>query len=249
MDPNELQVYESPFPKARLGKVNDGGYIIAIIPNIKYDIFLSGGILDDISFEEDFCTMYPKTKCFAYDGTIDSIEIANPNIQFIKQNIAQSNTSKTTNFHDFLNINSNVFIKMDIEGGEVEWINSLSDFHLSSIAQIIIEFHFPFTEKEKDIFNKLNQHHNLIHFHANNCCGTRIYKDCVIPNVFECTYLHSKYFEKSPKLNCDKIPSNLDMRNVLENDEIFIEHKPFVHIEPSVFEIYWNYIVGWFKFY
>jgi hypothetical protein len=43
MNPSVLTVYKSPFPKFRLGKDFDGGYIIAEIPNANYKIFLAGG--------------------------------------------------------------------------------------------------------------------------------------------------------------------------------------------------------------
>ena len=40
MDPNVLTCYKSPFQKLRFGKDFDGGYIIADLPNINYDIIL-----------------------------------------------------------------------------------------------------------------------------------------------------------------------------------------------------------------
>jgi hypothetical protein len=43
MNPNVLTVYKSPFPKIRLGKDFDGGYIIADIPNVNYSILIAGG--------------------------------------------------------------------------------------------------------------------------------------------------------------------------------------------------------------
>jgi hypothetical protein len=51
---DSLRVYKSPFPKSRLGKNGDGGYIINDIPHMKYSCLISGGISNDISFEEDF---------------------------------------------------------------------------------------------------------------------------------------------------------------------------------------------------
>ena len=54
MNPSVLTVYKSPFTKLRLGKDNDGGYIIAEIPNVNYKTVLSGGIDNDISFEEKY---------------------------------------------------------------------------------------------------------------------------------------------------------------------------------------------------
>jgi hypothetical protein len=48
MNPNVLTVYKCPYSKSRLGKNNDGGYIIANIPDIKYNIMLSGGKMLDL---------------------------------------------------------------------------------------------------------------------------------------------------------------------------------------------------------
>ena len=42
-------MYTSPYIKARVGRPNDGGYVICNIP-IVYDCFISGGISDDESW-------------------------------------------------------------------------------------------------------------------------------------------------------------------------------------------------------
>ena len=228
MDPNVLTCYKSPFQKLRLGKDFDGGYIIADIPNINYDIILAGGILDDISFENDFIKKYPNVKCLAYDGTINELPEFSDKIQFIKKNIDMNENNSTTNLHDIIDTHDKIFIKMDIEGGEIPWINSLTDEQINKFQQIVIEFHSPFTDKEINVFNKINKNHYLIHFHGNNCCGTTNHKNVIIPNIFECTYLHKRYFINPPQLNTDLIPSELDMKNT-DNPEIIINHAPFVH--------------------
>lgn len=66
----DLTVYQSPFPKIRLWKDGDGGYIIC--DNLIYDCFLSWGIGDDISFEEDFLEKYPHIQCHAFDWSIEA---------------------------------------------------------------------------------------------------------------------------------------------------------------------------------
>ena len=73
-----LILYNTPLTKIRVGNQNDGGYVIAKLEN-KYDLFIAGGICDDISFEEDFIKLYPDLLCYAFDGTIDSLP--NNNIQ------------------------------------------------------------------------------------------------------------------------------------------------------------------------
>ena len=224
----DLTVYKSPFPKKRLGKDYDGGYVIAVIPDIQYQILLSGGIELDISFEEDFLQEYG-VKCFAFDGTIDRLPKDNVDITFIKKNIGSVMNDRLTNLHEIIEKHSSIFVKMDIEGGEIDWLSSLNDDHMNRFEQIVMEFHHPFTRKEKDIFSKLNKTHVLIHFHGNNNDIIRYYKGIGIPNVFECTYLHKKYFTSSPELNTEIIPSNLDMPNHPKLYDISINYPPFVN--------------------
>ena len=229
MDPSVLTVYACPFPKSRLGKNYDGGYVIAEIPDAKYSMLLAGGIAHDVSFEEDFVKKF-NVRCVAFDGTINQLPGKNNNtIEFVKKNIGSENTSSVTNLHDIIAANNNIFVKMDIEGGEIPWIHSLDNDQLNKFDQIVMEFHAPFTDKEVGVFDKINKNHTLVHFHANNCCGSRNHKGVSIPNIFECTYIHNKFFTSPRKLNTDKIPSPIDMKNVLHNDEICISHPPFVN--------------------
>ena len=228
LNPKLLTCYKSPFSKIRVGKDYDGGYVICNIQNIEYNLLLSCGISDDISFEEEFCKMYKNSICYAYDGTIESINIINTNITFYKQNINNFNDDHNTNLHSVIDRFDNIFLKMDIEGYEITWIKTLSDEQLNKISQIVIEFHFPFNNDEKEVFLKLNKTFCLVHFHANNCCGVRNHNNVIIPNVFECTYLNRKYFNNYYELNQDNIPSKLDMKNVLDKDEIIIDYEPFV---------------------
>jgi hypothetical protein len=229
MNPSVLTVYKSPFIKARLGQDNDGGYIISEIPNMNYKLLLAGGIDRDISFEEDFINKYPNVKTVAFDGTINSLPKENSKITFVKKNISYENNELVTNLHDLINENDSIFVKMDIEGGEIPWIKSLSDEQMNKFEQIVMEFHFPFSDNEIDVFDKLNKNHYLIHFHGNNNRHVILHKGVGIPLVFECTYLHKKYFTNRIELNSDLIPGVLDMKNDLAHDEICIEYPPFVH--------------------
>ena len=228
MNPSVLTVYKSPFPKIRLGKDFDGGYIIADIPNVNYSILIAGGIDNDVSFEEEFVHKYTNTKCFAFDGTINNLPSENENITFIKKNIGYENSDTVTNLNDIINANTEIIVKIDIEGAEIPWIKSLSNEQINKFEQLVMEFHFPFTDNEINVFDKINKNHYLIHFHGNNCCGTREHNGVVIPNVFECTYLHKKYFTTIPELNTDAIPGVLDMKNT-GNEEIYINYPPFVN--------------------
>lgn len=116
---------------------------------------------------------------------------------------------------------------MDIEGAEYEWLYNISEEELNKISQFVIEFHFIF---DPNIFNKLNKFFYLFHFHANNYCGYKIIQDTSIPNVFECTYVNKKFISNHPKLNTKTLPTELDMPNVKECYDYFIDYPPFVNV-------------------
>ena len=225
----DLTVFKAPFPKKRIGAKYDGGYIIVDVPNIKYELLLSAGIENDISFEEAFIDKYDGINCLAYDGTIDKLPSENPKIKFIKKNIGHLENENMTNLHDIIKTNDNIFIKMDIEGWEKPWLLTLDDEKLNKFNQIVMEFHDPYNIGEKDIFKKLNKNHYLVHFHCNNCCGTREYQGIKVPNIFECTFLHKKFFNEKPFLNDNIIPSELDAPNLYDKPDIVLDYPPFVN--------------------
>ena len=69
-----LTVYRPIEDKKRVGRSFDGGYIMVMLDG-DYDLFISGGIADDLSFELELLTMYPDLHCVAYDGTIRSVPL------------------------------------------------------------------------------------------------------------------------------------------------------------------------------
>ena len=155
MHPSLLTFYESPFPKVRVGKEYDGGYVIVDLPNPSYDLLLAGGIETDISFEEQFIAKYPSVTCYACDGTITSLPTENPTITFINKNIGYQNNDTMTNLQDLIDEHSSIFVKMDIEGGEIPWLSCLTDRQMNKFDQIVMEFHVPFSEEEVAVFKKL----------------------------------------------------------------------------------------------
>lgn len=228
MEPNVLTVYETSYDKRRVGKEYDGGYVISVIPEVKYDVLLAGGIENDISFEEEFCSLYKDTKCLAYDGTVDDVKITHPNVSFIKKNIGKFENDTYTNLHNEIDKYENIMIKMDIEGSEIDWLESLTDKHYDKFVQIVMEFHTPFGERELAVFKRLNETHLLVHFHANNCCGLRYVNGILVPNIFECTYVHKRYINQPYILNKKFLPTDIDMKNV-DKDDIYITWPPFVN--------------------
>jgi len=234
-----LIVYQSPYPKQRLGKSNDGGYVISMLPG-NYDLCLSGGVLDDVSFEEHFVSIYP-THCYAFDGTIQSI--ATKNIQFIKKNLAAETTDTTTNLHEYFIGKENVFLKMDIEGHEFRVLPSIvqnGDIH--KVKQLVLEVHTPadiqlaphYYQGLGDITNdfmfhlmrQLGQTHTLIHFHANNAPPMQQINGIDVPHVFELTWIRNDYVVQRQR-NTETFPTRLDMKNWPSKPEYYFGGFPY----------------------
>ena len=207
--------------KKRLGVNGDGGYVI--------------GILDGESFSRDFINMYKMNKqnCAAFDGTIKKYpyEYTN-NITFYRRNISPFKTDRTSNLSYFTDNYNDIFLKMDIEGHEFPWLNSLTEEQLNKFKQIVIEFHgihdnsWDTNLSDKiDCFRKLSKTHYAIHIHGNNWDGITNR----IPNVIEVTYIRKNVIDYSPLLNSQRLPSKLDVPNNLGKPDYYLNFPPFVN--------------------
>ena len=242
--------------KKRLGSNVDNGYVVGLL-DIEYDCYISAGISNDDSFTIGFLDKYniDINNCFAFDGTVNELpkNIENK-IQFIKKNIGPINNHSITNLSHYLLKYKNICLKMDIEGSEWEWINSINQEHLSNISQLVIELHgitnsswhnnFKFNSFNTSILDKINSlrkintTHYLIHAHGNN--ADRI-TYTGIPNVIELTFIAKRHFNIMPKLNEKELPDReIDFPNEKYAPDIDLNFFPFVNkinINPFLIEI------------
>ncbi len=231
MNPYEvLTVYNCPFTKTRIGRANDGGYVTVDLPDTQYSIIISGGICDDISFEQDFISRYPTVSCFAIDGTVHGLPGQITNTTFIQCNIGDGSNGTTTLKNIIDLVPDNIFVKMDIEGGEIPWLECLDSMeYINKFAQIVMEFHDPFSLREHAVFQKLNQTHVLVHLHGNNNVPlTHLSSGIIMPRVFECTYIHKKYVSNIVlEKNTSRLPGPHDMPNMPYAPDINLNFPPF----------------------
>lgn len=223
-----LTVYKSPFPRKRLGGKGDGGYVIIDLSQ-NYDVLLACGIGGIFTFEDDFLDIY-EIPCYAFDGTVDIFPRTKHNVHWFFKNIEGYNSDKTNNLQGLLELYNNVFLKMDIEGSELSFFESLEEKHLQSINQMVIEFHWPFSEKHMEMFHKINTTHVMVHLHGNNNCGMRIYNNTIMPDVFECTYIHKKYFKETPQRNTELLPTIYDTPNLAGLPDLPLNFPPYMHL-------------------
>lgn len=228
-----LQVYEFD-KKIRCGSNSDGGYVIAELEG-EYDCYISAGISNEESFSRDFINKYNMNEynSFGFDGTIKNYPYKyTKNIAFIKKNINSFNDDNNSNLSGLINNYNNIFLKMDIEGGEYPWLLQIDETQLKKFKQIAIEFHgitndtwnCKYEDKIKCL-EKLSNTHYIVHAHGNN------YSKVVnnIPDVIELTYVNKNYFNSKPELNKTHLPiQNLDFPNNSKKD-INLNFYPFVN--------------------
>ena len=220
--------------KIRLGENGDGGYVFGELGCV-YDCYISAGVSNEESFSRDFINKYnmDKNNSFAFDNTIDDYPYNYTNqITFFKKNISNFNNDNNTNLSFLMDNYNNIFLKMDIEGGEYPWLLSITEEQLNKFKQLTIEFHgindnswgCNYSDKIKCL-QKLANTHYLIHVHGNNYAGATNN----IPNVIELTYVNKNYFTSIPELNTQPLPnSNLDFPNNCRVRDINLNFYPFV---------------------
>ena len=239
MNPNYymlLEVYGYD-KKKRLGNEMDGGYVIGLLDG-GYQCYISAGISNEESFSRDFIHMYKmdQSNSFAFDGTIESYPYEyTRNISFVKKNISCLSDNEHTNLKELISKYNDIFLKMDIEGGEYPWLMSLNSEELDRFKQIVIEFHGITGNgwncnyhTKMHCLEKLKKTHYLIHAHGNNW-GSVVNG---IPDVIELTYVNKSYFDSHfmTTLLQNHLPlpdTQLDFPNKPDSPEIDLNHYPF----------------------
>lgn len=222
-----LTTYSPRFPKLRVGRDRDGGYVI--VTGLEYDAFLSCGINDEVSFDIGFTQLYPHTPAFAFDGTVERPHDLPPNMRFVKKNIGVVETRQTTDLKHLLGQFRDIFLKMDIEGHEWTWLACLDATHMASLKQIVIEVHglgshkHVLDEVKCDILKMLSKTHKLVHVHGNNY-GKILHS---VPTVLELTYVRDDVGVSG--LNAQPLPDpSLDLPNNPKKADVNLNFWPFV---------------------
>ena len=217
------------FDLVRIGRDNDGGYIM--LDDFKPGgIAYSFGISNDVSFDKDMAAR--GYDVFMYDHTIEKLPEENNKFHFFRQGIADGTTQderlKTLEYFITQNNHENkrdMILKMDVEGAEWGFLESVKPETLAKFSQLTFEFHDMSNpskhEKILSALRKINATHQLIHLHANNNGFYISMGDKNFPDVIELTYiLRDKYkFVSDYDVN---LPLSLDMLNNTDYPEIIL---------------------------
>lgn len=214
----------------RMGKDWDGGYVISASTVDAAQGLLSLGVNTDWSFDRDWRHRKPQDRIHAYDGTISPSRF-DPTLRQHYQdffggqaehfpvNVGSTSCLGQSSFDDIM-IRMNrdqVFLKMDIEGGEWQLTDAIMD-HVDAITGMVVEFHN--TDRLRELFCNTIQRYQtrfaVTHIHPNTSCG---YAADNFPTVVEITFSRKDLCGTgTPRLECH-IP-HLDQANLPDTTDV-----------------------------
>lgn len=189
----------------RIGAEGDGGYVMLDDFNPTYRAY-SFGIGNDISWDEDILNRGIATFC--YDHTIEKLPKNGTGLLFHKFGINKDdNIEKKLLSMDTILINNNeksndLILKMDVEGAEWDFLDTVKEETLCRFRQMTFEFH-DMTDSENlllhiRVFEKLNKYFLPVWIHANNARGVERAVKTEIPPLLEITYVRKESYELIP---------------------------------------------------
>lgn len=201
----------------RLGKDNDGGYLVNE-KDVKNSIcLLSFGIGADISFEEQFIKQNELCNIIAYDSTI----VNEHDNFFVGKNELHKENIGRNNIKNVIDNRESIFLKCDIDGSEYEILHDLLE-SAHKFTGAVIEFH---GISSYNNFNELTNFISkfdlrIIHIHINNYAYVIRQDGTFTPDVIELTFSSLK--ENTRIIKNVPLPHPLDMPNNPKDDEFRI---------------------------
>ena len=213
----------------RTGRAEDGGYVM-LDDFDSCKIAYSFGIADDVSWDRYMAER--GVDVYMYDHTIEGLPEENPRFHWQKTGITglyDRNVPELRTLPQLLQDNghtdkSGMILKMDVEGAEWGVFAHLPVGFLQRFDQILLELHdMNSLEKYQDIvasLKMLNETHQLVHVHGNNCAHYLMCNGLVMPGAMECTYIRR---EKYSFCEDDTFyPDELDVSNDLRWPDIML---------------------------
>ena len=218
----------------RLGKPNDGGYVMVDNFNVSGGVCIaySFGISNDVSWDWDMASR--GYDIFMYDPTIDALPKNHERFHFFKQGILgiEIKEQSINTPENFIRLNghaneSNMILKMDVEGAEWSFLSTVTSETLNQFDQMVFEFHGMIKPKDQSVMNatlacltKINRTHSLVHLHANNFGATLILDEKILmPDTLELTYVKTSNYELVDDENIF-LPLPVDQKNNPNAQEI-----------------------------
>lgn len=225
---NIKEVMDSDFRLCRVGKEDDGGYVMALkeenysSEKIAYSI----GICDDVSWDLEIAKA--GYQIYQYDHTIKKLPCNHESFHWKKIGLTGGTETKelkrlktvlAENGHDKMN---GGLLKIDVEGYEWEIFAECEEKILKQFDQIVMELHNFHDLKNRPTITKalknINNTHQVIYVHCNNMSPVAYCGDIIMPNCLEVIYVKKDKFKFK---ECEFIsPTSLDRPNLARIPEI-----------------------------
>ena len=167
-----------------------------------------------------------------YDHTIESLPEENEKFLWHKIGLTgkfDEATEDLGTLPDFIQKNghdneTDMILKVDIEGAEYDVFANLDEAILKKFRQIVIEFHKltdpSMKEKITTAVSNLNKTHQLVHIHANNWGHYSLCAGKLLPELLECTYVNKDNYQFVD--NTRSFPTILDQPNNIRRPDVFL---------------------------
>jgi hypothetical protein len=217
----------------RIGGKADGSYVVPIEILGKNTYLLSGGIENNNKFE--IYAASRGTTGIQIDNSITNPPQNHTNLKFLNATLGDIDKSGYVSLETLMNKvpkNKKILLKIDIEGGEIEALGSLSTKNLKRIDCLVMELHNlgSITSKNDKIYNLLNRLHKAslrsIFIQANNACLTYTLAGTLIPDNIEITYV-KKHKTSKPSITYIGSIKKIATKNKPNSSLINIDHIMF----------------------
>jgi hypothetical protein len=215
--------------KTRLGRANDGGYVI-VDDFSAIDCALSLGIDGDVSW--DLAVAGRGIKVLQYDHTVAGPPDSHPLFHFHKTRIAAEDGDGSVSIQTLLRDRKaagdrRVILKVDIEGDEWQCLADVDESDLQVCSQIVCEFHnlrrlaeAEFADLAHRCFAKLCTSFFVCHVHANNCGNVYNIGNVLVADTLEITFANRTHYQ--PVDSVEIFPTPIDMPNQSGRADIFL---------------------------
>lgn len=225
-----LRIYGvDEYQLVRVGEKHDGGYIM-LDDFARVQLAYSFGISDNVSWDKDIADR--GIDVFLYDHTIEDLPVQNERFHFFRKGIAEIDRpdDQLYSLRTFICKNNhekekNIILKMDIEGAEWNILDKMESDLLNMFGQIVLELHnmtiMDDASKIKNVLNKLNATHAVVHVHGNNWSAALSYGQGILPSSLEVTYVNREMY-CIKEMDDVELPILIDERNCCERDEFYL---------------------------
>ena len=204
--------------KIRLGPKDDGGYVMPEIVLDQCSALFTYGVGHNWGYEDEFYSKYNKP-VHMFDHTTGHENWSINRIYFYNEGLGfEERCGDVIEHYNKLGIEGDIFLKIDIEGGEYDYFLNADIENIASFTNgLSLEIHWIDDAGNRakfiEMMSKLNKFFTLCHVHGNNWGGTWEFEGFTLPKVLELSFINKKLVEQEDT-ETSKFPiEGLDLPN------------------------------------